>query len=269
MTIERLMFPPRDSSRRGFLAVAAAASVASVGALTVAAMPAAVPGRPACAVDPIFAAIEAFKRAAADFYAVDGNIPDEVGDRWSKAIENVLITRPTTPAGLAALTGFTRDLADRSERGDASFGDRQWVPAIAAVDTAVRGMSGLKPWSPPQPAAAPIPVGPHPDAELFDAVDRYHAALRDYGVAAKEFGKVEMVEPRPRGYLSREREYRRAMNHYGRMDCELADIRAKTLDGLIAKAKAVETDFNVSELLPDSIVEDLLGMAANARAAAV
>jgi hypothetical protein len=150
MTIERLMFPPRDSSRRGFLAVAAAASVASVGALTVAAMPAAVPGRPACAVDPIFAAIEAFKRAAADFYAVDGNIPDEVGDRWSKAIENVLITRPTTPAGLAALTGFTRDLADRSERGDASFGDRQWVPAIAAVDTAVRGMSGLKPRSPPQ-----------------------------------------------------------------------------------------------------------------------
>jgi hypothetical protein len=48
MTIERPMFPPRDSSRRGFLTVAAGASVASAGALAVAAMPATAPGRPSC-----------------------------------------------------------------------------------------------------------------------------------------------------------------------------------------------------------------------------
>jgi hypothetical protein len=269
MTIERPMFPPRDSSRRGFLAVAAGASVASVGALTVAAMPATAPGRAACAVDPIFAALDAFRLAEAEFYAERGDdIPDEIGDRWSDAMDVVIHTQPTTPAGLGALTGLAREMAERSNRGDAGLPDRGWISVMVTIDDATRGMSGLKPWSPP-PAAAPVPVGPHPDAELFDAVDRYHAALRGYGVAAKEFGKVEMVEPRPRGYASREREYRRAMNHYGRMDCELADIRAKTLDGLIAKAKAVETDFNVSELLPDSIVEDLLGMATNARAAAV
>jgi hypothetical protein len=51
------------------------------------------------------------------------------------------------------------------------------------------------------------------------------------------------------------------MNQYGKIDCELAGIRARTLDGLIAKARAIETDFVVSEMLPDSIVEDLLGMA--------
>jgi hypothetical protein len=39
---------PIDSKRRRFLTVAAGASVASVGALTVAAMPATAPGRPAC-----------------------------------------------------------------------------------------------------------------------------------------------------------------------------------------------------------------------------
>jgi hypothetical protein len=49
--------PPVDPTRRRFLAVAAGASVASVGTLAVAAaMPAAATGR-ACAVDPIFAAI--------------------------------------------------------------------------------------------------------------------------------------------------------------------------------------------------------------------
>jgi len=46
---------PADPTWRRFLTVAAAASVASVGTLAVAAMPAAAPDSAACAVDPIFA----------------------------------------------------------------------------------------------------------------------------------------------------------------------------------------------------------------------
>jgi hypothetical protein len=56
---------PIDTTRRRFLAVSAGASVASVGTLAVAAMPTAAPDSGACAVDPIYAAIEAHRKAAA------------------------------------------------------------------------------------------------------------------------------------------------------------------------------------------------------------
>jgi hypothetical protein len=56
---------PIDSTRRRFLTVAAGASVASVGSLAAAAMPAAAPDSAACAVDPIYAAIEAHRKAHA------------------------------------------------------------------------------------------------------------------------------------------------------------------------------------------------------------
>jgi hypothetical protein len=56
---------PIDTTRRRFLAVSAGASVASVGTLAVAAMPGVGPAIAACAVDPIFAAIEAHRKADA------------------------------------------------------------------------------------------------------------------------------------------------------------------------------------------------------------
>jgi hypothetical protein len=59
-----MMFPPRDSSRRGFLALAAGASVVSVGALTAAAVAASAQDT-ACEADPIFAAIDAHRQAHA------------------------------------------------------------------------------------------------------------------------------------------------------------------------------------------------------------
>jgi hypothetical protein len=43
---------------------------------------------------------------------VDGNIPDESADRWDEAYSVVLRTRPTTPAGLAALAAWARERAD-------------------------------------------------------------------------------------------------------------------------------------------------------------
>jgi len=56
---------PIDPTRRRFLAVSAGASIASVGTLAMAAMPATAPDDGACAADPIFAAIEAHRKAAA------------------------------------------------------------------------------------------------------------------------------------------------------------------------------------------------------------
>jgi hypothetical protein len=54
---------PIDTSRRRFLTVAAGTSIAYVGTLAVAAMPAGAPGSPACAADPIFGVIEAHRKA--------------------------------------------------------------------------------------------------------------------------------------------------------------------------------------------------------------
>jgi hypothetical protein len=59
-----MMFPPRDPTRRRFLAVAAVASVVSVGALTAAAVAASAQDT-ACEADPIFEVIEAHRKAAA------------------------------------------------------------------------------------------------------------------------------------------------------------------------------------------------------------
>jgi hypothetical protein len=241
-------------SRRAFLAgmsiAAAMPIVAAVPATTGAAL----------VVDPIFVALDAFRLAEAEFYAErSGDIPDEIGDRWSEAMDVVIRTQPTTPAGLGALTGFARDMAERSNR-DAGLPDGGWILVMAAIDDATRGMSGLEPWSPP-PAATPIPLGPHPDAELFAAAERYLSALSEYANSALAFGDVEFIKPRPRGYVSRKRAYHRTMNHFGTMEAELVTIRAKTLDGLLAKARALEADRNVSEALQESILNDLIGMA--------
>jgi len=62
--------------------------------------------------DPIFAVLDAERRADAAVVAVDGNIPDELTDQHIAAISVVIRTRPTTLAGLAALTAWTRDRAD-------------------------------------------------------------------------------------------------------------------------------------------------------------
>jgi hypothetical protein len=86
---------PIDSKRRRFLAVAVGASVASVSTLAIAAaMPAAAPGRPACAVDPIYAAIERQKETAPIWDAavnVRAHFPDTadpgIDEQWERVDE--------------------------------------------------------------------------------------------------------------------------------------------------------------------------------------
>jgi hypothetical protein len=126
------------------------------------------------------------------------------------------------------------------------------LPIIAAVPTTAPAM-------PPQRVDSV--ASQHPDAELFVAVERYLAGLSEYAASALAFGEVEYIEPRPRGYVSKKRAYLRTMNHFGEMESKLVSIRPKTLDGLIAKTRAVEADRNVSDDLRESILDDVLGMA--------
>jgi hypothetical protein len=146
---------PVDPTRRHLLTVAAGGAIAAV-------VPtAAVAGIPTAA-DPIFAAIDAFHRADAAVVAVDGDIPDELGDQCHEAYLAVIRTRPITPAGLAALTTWVRERTDWLCDNSSVLPDEEQRAIAAAVDDATRGMSGLKPWS-PQPAMPLAQALPHPD----------------------------------------------------------------------------------------------------------
>jgi hypothetical protein len=153
-----LSTPPTNTSarhsRRSILGAIAgsAAAAGSVAAL-------ALPTTAAASADPIYAAIEAFRRADAACVAVHGDIPDDVGDRWSEAISAVLRTRPATPAGLAALTTWARERADWLCANGTEAAD-DFCTVSATIDDAARGMSGLEPWSPPPLAAMAVSADP-------------------------------------------------------------------------------------------------------------
>ena len=128
--------PPTNTSvtRRKILGTAAgaAAALAATGASPMAASP---------APDPIFAAIDAFRRADALFNAeFVGDIPDEIGDRQSDAYFAVLRTRPTTMAGLVALTALVRERADWLCPHSLMSGE-ELCALTAAINDAARGMS--------------------------------------------------------------------------------------------------------------------------------
>jgi hypothetical protein len=123
---------PIDTTRRRFLAVSAGASVASVGTLAAAAMPAAAPGSPACAVDPAFVLIaEKLAADVAHCEAIDaqGEIEGRGDFRSAAAIEaqdnnaaachfaneadwKLANTPPTTLAGVAAVLRFANEIED-------------------------------------------------------------------------------------------------------------------------------------------------------------
>jgi hypothetical protein len=146
---KKLMGISENTSRRAVLA-----SIASAVVIPTTAMPA-VP-------DPIFAAIYAYRQADAATDAVPTGVEDEF-DRLmelrSEAYNAVLCTHPTTPAGLAALTGWVREQAGWLRDNHSVLHANGLCALTAAVDDATRGMSGLEPWTPPQLAitsAAPM-----------------------------------------------------------------------------------------------------------------
>ena len=120
-------------SRRAVLAGIAAGSAvaAAIPHAALAATPAA---------DPIFAAIEVFYRADAEFMSVEGDIPDELGDRQWDAYEAVLRTRPTTPAGLAALTGFARERSEWLIANSSIRSNEDERAVFTAIDDAAKAL---------------------------------------------------------------------------------------------------------------------------------
>src|ERR1039458_6657443 len=62
--------------------------------------------------DPIFAVLDAWRRAATLWVSVNGEMPDELTDNHFEAFSVVIRTHPTTFAGLAALINWTRLYTD-------------------------------------------------------------------------------------------------------------------------------------------------------------
>jgi hypothetical protein len=141
-----------------------------------AAMPTTAPAMLPDAADPIFAAIDAYRTADAACAAVDGDIPDDVGDQWHNAYHAVLRTRPTTPAGLAALTTWAREKAAWLHDQASMMNGEDLCTLSATIDDAVRGMSGLNAWSPRATDAELIALG----RKYECLVDEYYRAHRPW-----------------------------------------------------------------------------------------
>ncbi|PDT69230.1 hypothetical protein CO683_14800 [Bradyrhizobium ottawaense] len=181
-------------------------------AATAAALPIASPSIAAGSPDdPIFAALDAWRSAEVavdemcEIYPRQGTASDmeKLLDQHSLAFRAVMRTRPTTPAGLAALTSWMREEAD-DMRANSSIWHSKDICAIAAtLDDAVRGMSGLKSWSPPANAArAPLAIGIAYEQLLHRYVDesvKWHGAdssSRAYADADEAMCKIsEQMEP--------------------------------------------------------------------------
>jgi hypothetical protein len=169
LSTPRINTPIDTTTRRRFLTVAAGASVASVGTLAVAAMPAAAPDSAACAVDPAFALI-AEKRAAdvvhCDAIDAQGEAEKRYGfrsvEQWDAA-ENcaaayhaaneidwkLATTPPTTLAGVAAVLRFANEVEDAGEEwpDTDTIGAEGWhyqlrATMAAAVEALIKAQAG-------------------------------------------------------------------------------------------------------------------------------
>lgn len=108
--------------------------------------------------DPIFEALDAWRRAEVELDDLAAVYPqrgtasemEELFDRHSTAMRAIMRTRPTTPAGLAALTSWVREEADDLRANKSHWHSKDLCAIAATLDDAVRGMSRLEPWSPPQ-----------------------------------------------------------------------------------------------------------------------
>lgn len=155
------------------------------------AMPTTAPAMPPTAgdPDPIFAAIDAHRQADAACIAVPRgvDIPDELGDRRSGAYHTVMRTRPTTPAGLAALTGWAREEARHLRKDGSMLYANDLCALTATIDDAARGMSGLDPWSPPPTTDVVLSADP-----IFEIIEKHQTAAAAFKEAVGiEYGFEE------------------------------------------------------------------------------
>jgi hypothetical protein len=165
---------PTNLSRRAILAGAASVPALALPAtVAIAAPTAAPPAEP----DPIFVAIERARRAEAAIDALDESVSADAtiapADECWAACSALARTVPTTPAGLAALTSFLRE-AEASLCGAGPYFDRAHDAQAFAIslDTAVRGMTGLK------PLATPANARPDP---ILAVIEAHRRAWDDLG----------------------------------------------------------------------------------------
>jgi hypothetical protein len=163
-SFENTTAAPAVPTRRRFLSTAAAGIAAGGAAVALASPPA------SAAADPIFAAIDAFRRADASCVVVHGDITDELTELRHAAYSVVLLTRPSTPAGLAALTTWAREQAVRLRANDSLLLSEDLCALTVSIDDATRGMSGLEPWSPPLQGAIPPSLAAAPSWGPVDPV---------------------------------------------------------------------------------------------------
>jgi hypothetical protein len=258
-------------SRRAVLA-----GIASAAALPIAAaVPTIAPAEASQAIDPIFGAIEAWRRAddavIAVPYGVD--IPDELGDQCDEAYLAVVRTRPVTPAGLAALTTWVRERTDWLCANSSHLPGEELCAIAAAIDDATRGMSGLEPWSPP-PAAALI--GRHPDAPLL-------LLAEEHAVASKEYDRLEAIwleldnrrcheGKEPRGYKAVAARRARLGKVCEKLEEGIISMPAHTFEGVTAKARTLSANLVDDETVEGgldaryaaSMARDLLAIAGEA-----
>ena len=129
-----MMFPPRDPTRRRFLAVAAVASVVSAGTLAAAtamdpSVPAAVTMPRHSRPDPVFGLIEAHRRASAahGIALVEQARLEQIGDldaAWSiaeqpchddfGAFDALLSAEATTVPGIVAQLAYLQEIAEHN-----------------------------------------------------------------------------------------------------------------------------------------------------------
>ena len=223
-----LSTPPTNTSRsrRAVLAGIASASALPI----VAAMPTVAPAEASRAIDPIFGAIDAFRRADASMLAVDGDIPDEIGDQRFDAYSVVLRTRPTTPAGLAALTTWAREQADWLCANASVLHGEDLCALTASIDDATRGMSGLESWSPPLLAAAAVSADP-----AFALIAEKLAADIAHDKAIDTYGEFDNRRDRSSDAAIEAWENSAAACHYANeVDWKLATTLPTTLAGVAA-----------------------------------
>ena len=202
---------------------------------TAAAIPTAAPALPFASQpvdDPIFAALDDYRRAEAAsdaFIAVGDDIPDDLGERHWDAGHVVMRTRPITPVGLAALTSWVREQLDDCREDNSLLLEDGLCALSATIDDAVRGMSGLKAWS-PAPDEAALRIDP-----IFAVIERHKRA---YAALDKHLSYQGDLE----GELPKEKRRSRCDYRDGLMIVETDDPRWIAAERHCATLYAAEDD---------------------------
>jgi hypothetical protein len=187
--------------------------------------------------DPIFAVLDAYRQAHEAYIAAFSDEElEEMGEPHSRAFQAVLRTRPTTPAGLAALTNWARDQVYPTAETAETWLAEDLCTLNATIDDATRGMAGLEPWSPRLHLALDDPI--YAAVEAHIAAEREHlrkvhvsAALHDTDPGYDEAFAVTAAADEVR---------------YASMDA-LLEVEPTTIAGLLALVDHVEA-FNCGEV---------------------